>query len=178
MGTLLLHAYRRFETELFAGLHQAGHTTIRPKHGRVLANIDRAGTRATELALRGHMTKPAMGELIDELEALGYVVRAADLADRRAKRVVPTAVGLQVAGLAGRTIEKIEERWAAELGRQHFRALRSALSVLAGAGGEIAGSDGGRPPEAGRGRDGSRAAAKRRGAQRSPGRAARAHPPP
>jgi DNA-binding MarR family transcriptional regulator len=131
VGTLLLHVYRRFEAELFAELHRAGHTKMRPKHGRVLANIDRAGTRATELAARADMTKPAMGELIDELEALGYVQRADDPADRRAKRVVPTAAGLEVAGLAYRMIKKIEILWAAELGGRRFQVLRSALSVLA-----------------------------------------------
>ncbi|HYQ82372.1 MAG TPA: helix-turn-helix domain-containing protein, partial [Anaeromyxobacteraceae bacterium] len=75
MGTLLLVAYRRFEAELFAALHRAGHVELRPKHGRVLANVDRGGTRATELAARAGMTKPAMGELVDELQALGYVRR-------------------------------------------------------------------------------------------------------
>lgn len=131
VGTLLLHAYRRFEAELFAELGRAGHPRLRPKHGRVLANVDRAGNRATELALRGGMSKPSMGELIDELEALGYVQRREDPADRRAKRVVPTAAGLEVASLAHRTILGIEGSWAAALGQRRFRTLRAALTALA-----------------------------------------------
>lgn len=130
VGTLLLHAYRRFEAELFTELHRSGQTRLRPKHGRVLANIDRAGTRATELAARGGMTKPAMGELIDELEALGYVQRREDPSDRRAKRVIPTAAGLEVTSLAHRTILEMEKSWAAELGERRFRTLQSALSAL------------------------------------------------
>lgn len=133
VGTLLLDVYRRFEAELFAALHRAGHVNLRPKHGRVLANVDRAGTRATELAVRAGMTKPAMGELIDELEVLGYVRRASDSRDGRAKRVVPTAAGLEVVRLAYRTIGNIEGRWAAELGERRFRTLRGGLSALAAA---------------------------------------------
>lgn len=132
VGTLLLDAYRRFEAELFAALHRAGHPKLRPKHGRVLANLDRAGTRPTELAARAGMTKPAMGELIDELEALGYLRRAGDPGDGRAKRAVPTAAGLEVARLAYRTIGAIEGRWADELGQRRFRALRGGLAALAG----------------------------------------------
>lgn len=149
VGTLLLHAYRRFEAELFAELHRAGHAAMRPKHGRVLANIDREGTRATDLAARADMTKAAMGELVDELEALGYVRRAPDTKDLRAKRVVPTREGLEVAALARRIIQRIEERWAAELGRQGLGTLLSALSVLAD----------GRPGGAGSGPARERAAA-------------------
>jgi DNA-binding MarR family transcriptional regulator len=132
-GTLLLEAYRRFERELFDELHRAGHAGLRPKHGAVLANVDREGTRATELAVRAGMTKASMGELVDELEALGYVRRAGDLLDRRAKRVVPTADGLEVARLARAAIEGLERRWAARVGERRFRALLAALEALASA---------------------------------------------
>lgn len=133
VGTLLLEAYRRFERELFDELHRAGHPGLRPKHGAVLANVDRDGTRATELAARAGMTKASMGELVDELEALGYVRRTDDLLDRRAKRVVPTAGGLEVAGLARAAIGRLERRWAARIGDRRFRALLAALEALASA---------------------------------------------
>ncbi|GAO05359.1 MarR family winged helix-turn-helix transcriptional regulator [Anaeromyxobacter sp. PSR-1] len=132
-GTLLLEAYRRFERELFDELHRAGHAALRPKHGAVLANVDRDGTRATELAARAGMTKASMGELVDELERLGYVRRAADPQDRRAKRVVPTAAGLEVARLARAAIAGLERRWAGRIGEGRFRALLAALEALASA---------------------------------------------
>ena len=39
-----------------------------------------------------------MGELVDELEALGYVMRRPDPEDRRAKLIMPAAQALDVSG--------------------------------------------------------------------------------
>jgi DNA-binding IclR family transcriptional regulator len=40
----------------------------------VFAQIDPAGSRLSELARGANMSPQAMGELVDELECLGYVV--------------------------------------------------------------------------------------------------------
>lgn len=131
VGTLLLLAYRAFERELFGALHAAGHAALRPKHGAVLANVGPEGSRASELAARAHMTRASMGELVEELEALGYVRRVADPADARAKRVLLTASGLEVARLARRAIAGIERRWSARIGGPALRSLAKALARLA-----------------------------------------------
>jgi DNA-binding MarR family transcriptional regulator len=131
VGTLLLLVYRRFETELFAQIHRAGHPELRPKHGAVLASVDPTGTRATELAERARMTRASMGELVADLEALGYVRRAADPGDGRAKRIVLTEAGFDVARLAQKAIADIERRWAARLGVRALHALSTALDRLA-----------------------------------------------
>jgi hypothetical protein len=68
-GTLLLHAFQGFERALFARYAERGEDALRPKHGAVIANIDPEGTRPSVLADRAGMTRPAMGELIDELES-------------------------------------------------------------------------------------------------------------
>lgn len=130
-GTLLLYAYKRFDQELFASLHEAGHAGLRPKHGAVLANLDERGTRLTTLARRAHIGTSAMGELVDQLERLGYVERTADPDDRRAKLVVPTTHGTRVIDLAFRTIREIEAAYAADLGESGHAALREALTRLA-----------------------------------------------
>lgn len=130
-GTLLLYAYRNFERELFASLHRAGDRGLRPKHGAVLANLDEAGTRLTTLARRAQIGTSAMGELVDELERLGYIERRPDPGDRRAKLVVPTAAGGDVIQLASRTIGEIEAAWARLLGQAEHAALRESLTRLA-----------------------------------------------
>ena len=130
-GTLLLFAYRSFDRELFASLHQAGHHALRSKHGAVLANLGERGTRLTTLARRGQIGTSAMGELVDELERLGYVERRPDPEDRRAKLVVPTATGADVIELASHAIRQIEATYARLLGRPGHAALRDALTVLA-----------------------------------------------
>lgn len=133
--SLLLYAYQATARELVHWLHAHGHAAIRPKHGAVFANLDQAGTRATALAERARIGKAAMGELIDDLERLGYVVRRADPHDRRAKLVVPTAATLAVTRLVHAFNRRLEARYRRVLGARAYAALRTSLRTLAPGGG-------------------------------------------
>jgi MarR family transcriptional regulator for hemolysin len=65
----------------------------------VLANLSRhgdKGTMQTELAKVMDVGKVTLGGLLDRLEASGLVKRHADLADRRAKRIVMTPKGTKL----------------------------------------------------------------------------------
>jgi DNA-binding MarR family transcriptional regulator len=126
----LLRSFQRFEVELLDGLAAAGHD-IRAKHGAVLANVDSGGTRLTELASRAGMGKPALGELVDELESMGLVERVPDPTDGRAKLVVPTKRGSETISAAARVIAAIEERYIALLGRDVYESLRVGLLKVA-----------------------------------------------
>ena len=128
-GTLLLRAFQAFQAELLDELAKAGYG-IRAKHGAVLANVDAHGTRQTLLARRAGIGKPALGELVDELAAMGYVARVADPADGRAKLVVPTSTGRAAIRAAAQAIERIEARYTAQLGDAGYRRLRKALLTL------------------------------------------------
>src|SRR5215213_7676799 len=79
--------------ELHRRLHERGYAEIRPGHGCVFRFIDDDGTRLTELAERSGLTKQAVGEVVADLEELGYVERVPDPADRRAKTIVLTRRG-------------------------------------------------------------------------------------
>ncbi len=76
------------------------------------------------------MSPQAMGELVDELEQLGYVVRRPDPTDRRAKLIILTKKGQAciAAGLA--TIDGIEQQLTDRLGDRGHRQLRSLLTKL------------------------------------------------
>jgi DNA-binding MarR family transcriptional regulator len=128
LGTLLLAAYRAFDRELFAAFEARGHGELKSKHGAVLANIDRDGTRPSLLAERAGLTRPSIGELVDELERLGYVRRVVDPSDRRAKLVVLTDRGFDVVVVAEAAIAGIEATWRSRLGGRRFEALRAALA--------------------------------------------------
>lgn len=128
---LLFLAYRASSQELTEAIHRGGHGELRPKHGAVFATIDRAGTRATTLAARAGMTKAAMGELIDELEARGYLERRPDPSDRRAKLVVPTLAALDVLKLVDRFNRRWDARFRRKLGREGYESLRMALRAIA-----------------------------------------------
>jgi DNA-binding MarR family transcriptional regulator len=129
-GTLMLYAYKNFEEDLFARMHAAGHEELRPKHGAVIANIERDGTRLTTLARRAGIGTPAMLQLVDEMERTGYVRRRPDPSDRRAKLVVPTARGIDAAHLSFRIIEEIEANYERLLGRKQYAQLQNALGKI------------------------------------------------
>ncbi|WP_206086505.1 MarR family winged helix-turn-helix transcriptional regulator [Ollibium composti] len=129
--SLLLHAYQASARSLVGALREAGHERIKPKYGAVFANIDAAGTRASLLAERAGIGKPAMGEMVDELERMGYVRRIPDPADRRAKLVLPTDAAKAVTDTVHRFNQALEAEYRGKLGDKGYEALRAALLELA-----------------------------------------------
>ncbi len=59
----------------------------RPAHTALFPHIAFEGTRQTELAERLGISKQAIGQLVDDLVAMGAVERVSDPSDRRAKLV-------------------------------------------------------------------------------------------
>ena len=127
---LLGQAYARLQRRVVAGVMGAGHR-VRPAHSAVFVNIDSEGTRLTELADRARMTPQAMGELVDDLVARGYVERTPDPSDRRAKLIVLTDLGYDALQAAFDTIIGIEADLEALLGRNGLLRLRTALQRIA-----------------------------------------------
>src|SRR5215216_6612738 len=82
--------------KLHERLGDAGHPDIRPGHGCVFRFIDRdSGSRLTELAEQAQLTKQAVGEVVADLERMGYVKRLPDPEDGRAKLITLTGRGLE-----------------------------------------------------------------------------------
>lgn len=99
-------------------------------HSAVFAQIAPEGSRLTALARGANMSPQAMGELVDELEGLGYVERRPDPADRRAKLITLTTRGRDCVAAAVITIEGIEQDIAARIGERGHRELRRLLARL------------------------------------------------
>ena len=102
----------------------------KPKHSAVFAQINPDGSRLTELARKAGMTPQAMGELVDELVDMGYVVRRPDPGDGRAKLIVLTERGRGAVAAGRQTIEGIEEEVTEILGARGHHELRRLLSKL------------------------------------------------
>jgi len=127
----LLESHRALAAELVAGLAERGYDDLRPGHAAVFLHVDRrSGTRLTELARRAHMTKQGMMLVVDDLESRGYVRRAPDPDDSRAKVVKLTAHGRRAAGETRRTVQAIETRTRRALGDRRYEALREALDAI------------------------------------------------
>jgi DNA-binding MarR family transcriptional regulator len=116
--------------ELHRRLAERGYGDIRHGHGCVFRYVEREGVRLTDLAeLAGH-SKQAVGEFADDLEAMGYVERVADPADRRAKIIRLTPRGMEAKETALEIFAAIEQEWAERIGEKRVAALRDALEHL------------------------------------------------
>jgi DNA-binding MarR family transcriptional regulator len=131
LGVLSAQVLFALQKELFRRLAEQGHPRLRPRHGAVLAYLDPAGSRATELAALSGQHKQVIGTLVDELEALGYVERHPDPQDRRAKLVVPTELGLDQQRRSKAILADIEAGHAADVGEEAYAAFKAVLNRIA-----------------------------------------------
>ncbi len=126
---LLGQAYSLLGFQIVDGVVGAGHP-IKPSHSAVFAQIRTEGSRLTELAAGANMTPQSMGETVDELESLGYVLRRPDPHDRRAKLITLTPLGQDAVNAAELTITGIEQRLVQILGAADAARLRRILSKV------------------------------------------------
>jgi DNA-binding MarR family transcriptional regulator len=130
IGQLLGRALRAFRVELYQRAIDAGYHDIREAHLQVFGALDWRGTRLTDMAARANMTPPSMAELVDELQAAGYLGRRPDPSDGRAKLIRPTRKGRRAIARALRAVQAIEGEYSRVLGAERFEALRGGLESL------------------------------------------------
>ncbi|ACQ79982.1 transcriptional regulator, MarR family [Beutenbergia cavernae DSM 12333] len=126
---MLGQAYSLLGFRIVDGVVGAGFPQ-KPSHSAVFAQIRPEGSRLTDLARGANMTPQAMGELVDELEDLGYVERRPDPTDRRAKLITLTPRGSECIAAGISTIQGIEERITRVLGPRGHAELRRLISEL------------------------------------------------
>src|SRR5919108_2976877 len=80
---------QRINAAVLDALHDAGYDGLTPSHDGFLDQMG-AGCRMGELARRLGVTRAAVSQLADQLQALGLIERTSDPEDRRAVVVVPT----------------------------------------------------------------------------------------
>jgi len=124
-------AYMSLGHRIVQGVASAGFPQ-RPAHSAVFAYIDvDGGTRLTTLAQRANITPQAIGELVDDLERMGYLQRRPDPGDRRAKLIVLTERGNSAVAAAQRTIADLEADLANLFGPDGLASLHEMLERLA-----------------------------------------------
>ena len=130
IGVLLQQLARDFERRARTTLQARGHTELLPSHQVVFAGLGRNGTRLTVLAQNAGMTKQAMGQIVDDLEQLGYVERTPDPEDGRAKIVRFTPAGLDFVCDAAEVLDEIWREYSSLLGAQELDQLQETLHKL------------------------------------------------
>jgi DNA-binding MarR family transcriptional regulator len=116
--------------ELHNRMAEEGHPAIRPGHGCVFRFIAPEGARLTDIAERARMTKQAVGEVVADLERLGYVERVPDPDDRRAKIIRLTDRGWDAERTGREIFADIERRWAEQIGEERMAELRDTLKLV------------------------------------------------
>jgi DNA-binding MarR family transcriptional regulator len=116
--------------ELHRRLAEQGFPEIREGHGCVFRFIDAEGCRLTDLAERAGYTKQAVGEVVVDLEGLGYVERVPDPLDGRAKIIRLTARGREALQLARATFDEIERELGERVGEHRMATVREVLEEL------------------------------------------------
>jgi DNA-binding MarR family transcriptional regulator len=129
LSRILLEALRSLDREAAAMLRDRG-VELTPAQATAILQVDRAGTRLTELAERGQVTKQAMMQVVDDLQSRGLVRRAPDPSDARAKMVKLTVRGRRQRAEARRALQAVEGRARRLLGDRRYEMLRSALGDL------------------------------------------------
>ena len=122
-------AYSLLGFDIVDGVVGAGFP-IKPNHSAVFGQIGLAGSRLTDLARGANVTPQSMGQIVDELETLGYVVRTPDPTDRRAKLIKLTANGRRALQAGVATIGGIEGKLVDLLGPRDYEKLRQILAKI------------------------------------------------
>jgi DNA-binding MarR family transcriptional regulator len=130
LGVLSAKLLFGVQGEIFRRAAEQGFNDLRPRHGAVLAYLNEDGIRLADLARIAGRNKQTIAAIVDELENLGYVYRADDLVDRRAKLIVPTERGRQRMRAGDQIIADIEQRHEAKLGRTAYASFKQALRVI------------------------------------------------
>jgi DNA-binding MarR family transcriptional regulator len=112
-------------------LLEAGITDVRPTHGCVFRFLRDDGMRLTELASLAGLTKQSVGEIVDDLTALGYLERYPDPTDKRAKLLRLTKKGKAAQAVGFSLFSKIETEWAEAFGEDEITLLRGLLERVA-----------------------------------------------
>lgn len=130
LPALLENAKHVLIDELHRRLGEEGYTAIREAHGCVFRFIDAEGSRLTDLADSAKLTKQAVGEVVDDLEHLGYVERAPHPVDGRAKIIRLTKQGQDGQAAARRILAEIERELGERFGERRMEALREVLEEI------------------------------------------------
>lgn len=131
---VLLAATDRFVGDVLRVVHASGFEALTPVLLTLFRNLDRDGTRLTELAACARMTKQAMAELVEKAAAAGFVEKQPDPADQRAKIIAFTATGHEALDRARDGVMQAEQELARVVGAAFVTELKEQLMAYVSAG--------------------------------------------
>jgi DNA-binding MarR family transcriptional regulator len=130
VGLLLRLAAQQWGTDMDAALQAQGVEGITPAHANVIPFVPPEGIQIGELARAAKVRKQSMAESVELLVTSGYVTRRPDPNDRRASLIFLTDKGRALWPASRRAGQRVEEDWAAVVGRDDIEHLRRTLMRL------------------------------------------------
>ena len=143
LGRLLGHAMRRFDERVLhlmahnidvplALSNLAARSQVSAAHIHITRHLAIEGARLTDLAQSAGMSKQAMGDLVDQCEAWGLVLREKDSRDGRARVVRFTHSGLAWLQAFKEAVAQAEAEFRAEVGDEVAAVVALGLEAYAG----------------------------------------------
>jgi|GEM_PF-5789517 len=113
-------------------LEISGHAGLKENTRWLVGQIGIGGTTIAEIAeLRG-ISVQAMGRIVKEAEAAGYVKTLPDAADRRRKILMITERGLELLAAIVDARAQLEQEFSGVLGRKKFQRFKAAVAAISG----------------------------------------------
>lgn len=125
--------------QLRAAFAAAGLDGIRPAQSVALVPLAAGGLHASDLADRLRVSRQAVAQAIAALERHGYVARAPDPVDARARIIELTVRGRRALQVMRSHAVALEKRWTEVLGERRLGELRETLKMLLASEAETAG---------------------------------------
>lgn len=130
VGWRVATLFRQWKQEFDGEMTRLGHGFIAEARGAVIGHLRPAGASQSAVAEALGISKQAVQQLVDELEAEGIVERVANPADARGKLVMLTARGAEALRDSNRVKQQIEARYRSVLGDRQFDSFMDALDRL------------------------------------------------
>ena len=123
----LLRAYYWMDESLQNGLQRAGYKPRTRTQTMILIHVSNGVTRAAELARALGVSRQAIQQQINDLEAADLVTQIPDPTDKRANRIVFSERGAALINQAMETLRGAEQALAMRVGYETITHLRKAL---------------------------------------------------
>ena len=130
LGAALIEAAEAWRAHLRADLALMSDAGKLGAAADLLALVEPTGLSQTTLTERAGLTKQAVQQLLDRLEAAGLVRRDIDGRDKRVRRVVPTDAGLHAMAERLAVEHRLEKAAREKLGKKRYTQLKKALRKL------------------------------------------------
>ena len=127
---LLFRATHAMNAEIADRVRVRGFSDFQPSFTALLANVDTEGTHVTAIAKRLGMSRQAASQLLQVVEAKGYVERVPDPKDGRAVIARHTASGRRLLLTAIDIMQSIEKEYETILAADGLARLKRLLRRL------------------------------------------------